>query len=1085
MTAAVFILCGPSGSGKTRRLLDRFRSLAATSAGAALWLGPNRRTIDALRERLLADGPSHLALNLCTLQEVAEQIIGVNDPAAQPLTHVQRRLLLDDLVAELHQGNHLSHFQPVIDTRGFAEGLHALVAELKRNEVWPDHLLRAVQEPGLRNRKKVQQLAQVYDQYQRCLIEQHRFDLEGRYWYARDLLTRGHRRPFERVRAVFVDGFTDFTRTQHEMLEALARSLTELWITLPNEPGDERTELFTRTRRTLAGLQSLTPNVEYLPPPAASPQDGSLPSGLQHVERQLFQPIRNIQPSDQADGIRCLEAPGQLGEARMVAREIKSLLLEGVRAEDILVTLREVPPYADLIQEVFGEYGIPIDVEGTEPLLHNAAVTTLLRAARLPDDDWPFAGVTALLRSNYFQPEWPEFAAETAQRAEALLRLLGEPRGRDAYLRALDLWANQPQPGLEDEQAEESRRRKKHELAKLCQPFLHHFFRAWDEAPARVTLTKHVRWLQCLADELGIRRMANEDARDRAAMDRLWDELERWSRLEASLPEGGRPRERVPFFRMVTALAAEAGLARTQRGPGRVRVLSADLARNLCVPYLFVMGLGERGFPRLAAPEPLFDEAERQAFKQAGLQFSCLDDRLPDEMLLFYQVVTRAQRQLVLSYPAVDEKGQSLLPSSFLQSFRECFAKTAIETRQRRMLIERYDTDPPMAPSEHRVQMALQGATWPEANDLSANLATAARMVQHRFHEPEFTPYDGRLRHATVLTDLRALYGPEKVFSPTALETYIACPFHFFLEQVLHLEPLEEPREEIEQTRRGSAFHRALARLHQQLIAAEVHQPSAEVNEQLLVRLEEAVEEYVARAPSPASKELWRLEGQRLRRSAARYESHWRQFLAPWRALGIQPRPHLLEAEFGQPAATGVKAVDALLIRVDDLEVRVGGRIDRIDIVDLPEGVGFWVIDYKTGRAAHYSGPDLREFRRLQLTLYALAVERVILAPNGARPLGLAYWLVTDTGPKPVLPAGKQLTAWNDDGADWRRVREQLERWVATLVANIRQGVFPLKPRSEKCTETCEFAQVCRISQSRAWVEHRAWQLPLPVLETP
>ena len=47
----------------------------------------------------------------------------------------------------------------------------------------------------------------------------------------------------------------------------------------------------------------------------------------------------------------------------------------------------------------------------------------------------------------------------------------------------------------------------------------------------------------------------------------------------------------------------------------------------------------------------------------------------------------------------------------------------------------------------------------------------------------------------------------------------------------------------------------------------------------------------------------------------------------------------------------------------------------------------------------------------LQLSLYALAVERVLFADREARPLGLAYWLVTDTGPKVVLPT-RSPHAW-------------------------------------------------------------------------
>ncbi len=163
------------------------------------------------------------------------------------------------------------------------------------------------------------------------------------------------------------------------------------------------------------------------------------------------------------------------------------------------------------------------------------------------------------------------------------------------------------------------------------------------------------------------------------------------------------------------------------------------------------------------------------------------------------------------------------------------------------------------------------------------------------------------------------------------------------------------------------------------------------------------------------------------------------------------------------------------------MEVRVSGRIDRVDVAELEGGVGFWIIDYKTGRSGSYTGTDLAAFRRLQLTLYALAVEEVLLAGREARPLGLAYWLVTDTGPKVALPARNQLV-WLDEAKHWREVRESLQAWVAKLAANIRRGSFPLAPRSETCTETCPFGQVCRISQARAVAKEG--MLPLPGDET-
>jgi ATP-dependent helicase/nuclease subunit B len=1107
MTAAVHILSGPAGSGKTGRLIERCQAGTQAAVGAALWIVPSYRHGERLRERLIENGCGGIGLRLLTFEDFAADIIRAHDPAACPLANVQRRLLVDDLLAELHQRKQLTHFDRVAETRGFAEGTVALVSELKRNEIRPIDFARAAYRRGYAGTRaaratrgeaislKERECARVYARYQRLLRDRHLYDLQGRLWYARDLLCGGARRPFEAVRVVFVDGFVDFARTQHDILDALAGWVDELWIALPDEPGDDRAELFTRPRATLARLQRLTPTVHQPPfladtaamaggeclPFSVDASAPDRPAGLLHLERQLFRPLRKVVQPPDADGILCLEAPGLLGEARMVARQIKALLLEGTPAEDILVTMRDLVPYADLLREVFAEYGIPVDVEGAEPLLRNPAVSTLLRALRLPDEDWPFAAVTALLRSGYFRPDWPETRSdpEVAGHAEVLLRLLGEPRHREAYAEAVRRWADDPPPGLEDEQAEESRRARTHDLAQRCRRFLERFFCAWDDAPHQAVLADHIAWLRRFAADLGLPVVAVERPADAAAWGRFQEELDHWLRIDQLVHRQRRPLSRADFQRRLAALAAEAGLGRTPRGPGRVRVLSAPLARTLEVPYLFVMGLGERGFPRLVAPDPLFDEQERQSFKQAGLDFRCVSDLLPDEMLLFYQVVTRARRRLVLSYPAVDDRGQSLLPSSFLHLLLQCFAPGAVPVERRRMLIERYDKDPPLCPAEYRVQVAarregFRAASLPAA--LAENLEAAEAMVRLRWGK-DYTPYDGMFRNPAAIDAVGQLFGPEKVFSPTALEDYIACPFRFLLKHVLRLEVLEEPREEIEVTRRGQAFHRALSRLHTQLKAEDVHHPSDAVDLYVRERLTEAVEEYVARAPSPASKMLWRLEGQRLLRAGARYRGHWQQFVAPWLPLGVAPRPAFFEVDFGLKAPDGSIPTGPLVIRVDDVEVRISGRIDRVDVADLEDGVAFWIIDYKTGRSGHYTGTDLAAFRRLQLTLYALAVEQVLLADRNARPLGLAYWLVSEGGPKVVLPARGAVT-WFQETARWREVREQLQRWVATLVANIRRGVFALRPRSEHCTQTCNFSQVCRISQTR-WVE-KSWHLPLP-----
>jgi ATP-dependent helicase/DNAse subunit B len=564
----------------------------------------------------------------------------------------------------------------------------------------------------------------------------------------------------------------------------------------------------------------------------------------------------------------------------------------------------------------------------------------------------------------------------------------------------------------------------------------------------------------------------------------LWDELDRRVALGRQLPDSEQTWDAAGFSRLLSIISNGTGLAYTSKGPGRVRLLPAEVARSQQAPFVFVMGLGERGFPRRAGPEPFFAEQERQAFRPQGLDFTCADDIMLDEMLLFYQVVAAASRRLFLSYPAVDDKGQDLLPSPFLSAVIDCFQPGAVPMLRRRMLIEGYDSDVPLSPAEFRVQLASRRAAATVRNlppPLGDNVEAARRMAHHRFAERSYGIYDGLLRDPRALEALGHAVGPDKVFSPTALEDYVACPFRYFMGHVLHLEPLEEPSEKVEDTRRGQVFHRALARLHRDLNAIGTYRPNESTVQVLQTHLDRAVDEYAA-AAGPAGRVLWHLEAEWLKRAAGRYALHWSRFQAPWHELQMNPGPHFLEKSFGLPPEAGEEPSPPLLLDIDGVQVRLGGRIDRVDLARLADGIGFWVIDYKTGRAQYHGAKELESLERLQLLLYALAVERVLLPTESARPLGLAYWMVAESGPKTVLPSTKQHTAWLSQPACWATVRLQLERWVATLVRHIRSGIFPLKPRSENCTDTCDFAQVCRISQSR-WVD-KDWELALPQLST-
>ena len=73
---------------------------------------------------------------------------------------------------------------------------------------------------------------------------------------------------------------------------------------------------------------------------------------------------------------------------------------------------------------------------------------------------------------------------------------------------------------------------------------------------------------------------------------------------------------------------------------------------------------------------------------------------------------------------------------------------------------------------------------------------------------------------------------------------------------------------------------------------------------------------------------------------------------------------------------------------------------------------------------------------------------------------------------------GRNATLWLEETERWPAIKEQLLTWVTTLIQQIRRGAFPLAPRSEHCTQTCPYGQICRIGQSRR--VGKVHPLPLP-----
>jgi hypothetical protein len=281
-----------------------------------------------------------------------------------------------------------------------------------------------------------------------------------------------------------------------------------------------------------------------------------------------------------------------------------------------------------------------------------------------------------------------------------------------------------------------------------------------------------------------------------------------------------------------------------------------------------------------------------------------------------------------------------------------------------------------------------------------------------------------------------------------------------------------------------------MSRLHSEIaIEGKTDPNSPAFRSRFEGQLQTAIQEYSQASASAFTRKLWELEGQRLLRTTRNYGSEWAEFKNSWQSSGCNPEPAIFEKAFGFKEGIAVDApvtTPALTIERQGLTAKVGGRIDRVDTAKVGKETLFWVIDYKTGMPGNYSLAMFQKMERLQLTLYALAAQKLFFPNSSARPLGLVYWFVAHKeGMKTVFPKQKKIKGkYVIPGlGEWNAYVERLEGWVLEIVTRIRSAMFPLAPREEKSCIGCPYSQSCRISQSRNL--KKDWTFSLPSASAP
>ena len=276
--------------------------------------------------------------------------------------------------------------------------------------------------------------------------------------------------------------------------------------------------------------------------------------------------------------------------------------------------------------------------------------------------------------------------------------------------------------------------------------------------------------------------------------------------------------------------------------------------------------------------------------------------------------------------------------------------------------------------------------------------------------------------------------GPQahRVWSVSALETYLGCPFRFFAQHVLRLEEEPDDEEVMDPRRQGQFVHLVFEMFFTEWQASGRRTITPENIEDARRLFADVVERALTRLPDAEAG----LERTRL--------------------LGSPAAAGLGEAVFRIEAERPVAVVERLLERRLDGDlaiqteqgprvVQLKGKADRLDL--LEDGT-FRLIDYKLGWPP-------QKARALQLPIYGLSAEQRLAGHAGRTwMLGEAAYLAFK-GARRVVPLFSSAAERDD-------VLAKSQQRLADTLDAIDRGEFPPSPDDVFRCETCSYAPVCR-----------------------
>ncbi len=1001
-----------------------------------LLIVPTNRKIRSLRREIISSSPNSAAgrLNLETIGSFAEKLSTYN---SQMLGEASSIVLLNQCFRETEL-KYFSSYEEEIPY-GTLQRVKNVISEYKRQGISPDVLRKESEQLNGSEKLNAKDIENVYRKYnERCL----RLGVKEIGDVYQEIISKGDDNFFNKFKSIYdevnliiVNGFDEFTNPEIEIIN-LASGLDNVKLLISFDYHSGNSAIFSHLDKCYKKF------IERGFKEVSDISTDTQNDFQRIIRNELFNNSDRNKLHDYCGTITKITSQTREKEVETIAKEIKKIIVEHrVEPHNICLAFNLIQNYSPLIRYYFPLYGLPFNLTDRFPLSTSPPVVSIINFLEIIENDFYYKNIFRALSGKNITPK--SFDLSSLLKASVKLKIIaGYDNWRNSLLDAINNTVSNDDEDSKNYEYDKilykNALKNFEELHYLLSPFLHN-----------MTVKKFLERLNDLilnrnfASALLNQSEENIEVNAKAVTVFLDETAELFGLIESEYGDNKKFPLRFFLNNIRTAVNASRFNVREKPGYG-VQITTLNEIRGLKFDYLFIAGLTDGDFPTRFSPEIFFSGS----FAKSELIHQ-IENRYH-----FYQSLCSWNKKLYLTLPQHKDNTE-LVESNFLNEFTSLFkVDLKSENDYEEYIFSKEDIliNAGKSIASNFTNINLEREL--ESAEVSLDEIKKVIEINKLRAENPFagSPYTGSIgNELTSEAKERLSEFKERNYSITQLETYALCPFKYFAERVLRIEPVKEPTEEIEAIELGSLLHDIFFEFYSRLKKENIilQNSSDEDFNYAYNLIFKIAEEKISQANFKSPMNFYEKE-KIMGINGSKANSILFKFLVEERKNNEGFTPMLFESSFGDRQANE-----------NSFEVngiKLNGKIDRIDIDESNKKYN--VIDYKlSGKKP--SRQDLENGLSLQLPLYLYAAENILLEKFGQN-FNPSDAFIYSLKPSTKDFGNRQVIKENNASVLIGICIDSIKKYVDDIV----EGKFTLSAlpdRENKICRFCGFKPVCRI----------------------